>query len=111
MDNLAAVLRRVFFARAPRWSAGELVWLGCALTVVVLQRVGVSLLDLDGTQGGFRRAIFFSTTALLIGLALRFRWYFGAWLIALGILMNFIPMASHGGLMPVAFETSSPGPP
>ncbi len=105
MANFSAVLRRILFARAPRWSAGEFVWLGSALAVVVLQRIGVSLLDLDGTQGGFRRAIFFSTTALLIGLALRFRWYVGAWLIAAGILMNFIPMASHGGLMPVALET------
>ncbi len=105
MTNAPAAFSRILFARPPQWSAGEFVWLGSALAVVVAQRIAVSLLDLDGGQGDIRRVIFFTTTALLVGLALRFRWYIGAWLIAIGILMNFIPMASHGGLMPVAVET------
>ena len=27
----------------------------------------------------------------------------GAWLIAAGILLNFLPIAAHGGLMPVSY--------
>lgn len=37
-------------------------------------------------------------------IALRYRRYFGAWLIAAGIGLNLIPMVAHGGLMPVSYE-------
>mgnify|MGYP000895692520 CR=1 FL=1 len=49
--------------------------------------------------------MYFVTTALLILLALHFRRYLGSLLVALGIALNFVPMASHGGLMPVEYET------
>lgn len=98
-------LKRILIARPPKWSAGDLVWLGVALAIVAIQRVGVSLLDIDGAEGGLRRTIFFVTTGALILLAFRWRWYAGAWLIGIGIFLNFIPMVSHGGLMPVAYET------
>lgn len=37
-------------------------------------------------------------------IALRYRRYFGAWLIAAGIGLNLIPMIAHGGLMPISYD-------
>lgn len=37
-------------------------------------------------------------------IALRYRRYFGAWLVAAGIALNLIPMVAHGGLMPVSYD-------
>jgi hypothetical protein len=91
-------------ARVPSGGAGELVWVGLVLAVFLLQRFAVSILHHDGAQADFRRAIYFITTAALILLALHFRRFVGAWLLALGIALNFIPMASYGGLMPVSYE-------
>jgi hypothetical protein len=97
-------VRNWLFARPPHWGAGEFVWLGAAVVAFVAQRIGVSRLGQDGAEADARRAIFYSTTAVLIVLALHFRRIAGAWLIAIGITMNFIPMTAHGGLMPVAWE-------
>jgi hypothetical protein len=38
-----------------------------------------------------------------VGIALLFRRFYGAWLIAAGISLNFLPMLAHGGLMPVSY--------
>jgi hypothetical protein len=38
-------------------------------------------------------------------MALRFRRFAGAWLVALGIALNLPPILAHGGLMPVAYDT------
>jgi hypothetical protein len=38
-------------------------------------------------------------------MALHYRRIIGAWLVAAGIFLNLIPMAAHGGLMPIAIET------
>jgi len=94
-----------FFARATSPGAGEVISLGAAAALYLAQEVGISHLGREGVAGDFRRAVFFTTTLLLIGLALCLRRYFGAWAIAAGITLNFIPMAMHGGLMPVAYET------
>jgi len=85
-------------------SAGDLPWLAAAVVIYAIQEIGISHLERAGWQADLRRFIFFSTTGAVILLALHFRRYAGAWLIALGIAMNFVPMAAHGGLMPVAFE-------
>jgi hypothetical protein len=103
-DSGFAAAKHYVLARPPRWGVRELPWLGGAVAIFIAQRIGVSLLDQGGWQADLRRAIFFSTTFLLIALALHFRYYLGAWFIAAGIAMNFIPMASHGGLMPVSYE-------
>ena len=57
----------------------------------------------DGTPGLFRRSLFLVTTLLLVALALHFRRYLGAWLIAAGIVLNLAPIIAHGGLMPVSY--------
>jgi hypothetical protein len=93
------------FARATSPGAGEAICLGAAAALYLAQEVGISHLGREGIAGDLRRAVFFTTTLLLIGLALCLRRYVGAWLIAAGITLNFIPMAMHGGLMPVAYET------
>ena len=68
------------------------------------QQVAIRLVPTDGFAGGVRRALFFLTTGLLILLALHFRRFWGAWLVALGIFLNLIPMAAHGGSMPIDYE-------
>ncbi|MCC6381237.1 MAG: DUF5317 family protein, partial [Dehalococcoidia bacterium] len=68
------------------------------------QRAAISLLDREGAAADIRRGLYFLTTALLILLALHFRRCVGYLLVALGIALNFVPMASHGGLMPVDYE-------
>lgn len=92
-------------ARARLAGAGEAAWVATAVGLLVAQRVAISVLDRGGMEAELRRALFFVTTAALIGLALHFRRLAGAWLIAVGIALNFAPMAAHGGLMPVAIET------
>lgn len=93
------------FARSPLRGAGEFVWLAVVLAVFVSQRAAISLLGREGAAADARRAVYFVTTALLVLLALHFRRYLGSLLVALGIALNFVPMASHGGLMPVDYET------
>jgi hypothetical protein len=68
------------------------------------QQVAIRLVPTDGFAGGVRRALFFATTLLLILLALHFRRFWGAWLVAGGIFLNLIPMAAHGGSMPIDYE-------
>src|SRR6185295_20205506 len=71
------------------------------------QRMALTHLGQDGFAGDARRSVYFLTTAIVLALCFGFRRYVGAWVIALGIAMNFAPMAMHGGLMPVAYETVS----
>ena len=68
------------------------------------QQVAIRFVPTDGFAGGIRRALFFVTTAILVLLALHFRRFWGAWLVAAGIVMNLIPMAAHGGSMPIDYE-------
>jgi hypothetical protein len=84
--------------------AGQFVIFGLAALMFVAQRFAVTRLGLDGAEADLRRAIFYVTTVILIGLALMLRHYVGAWLVAAGITMNLIPIAAHDGLMPVAWE-------
>lgn len=98
LRNAISVARRAL-ARA-----GDPVFLAIAVTLFALQQVAIRAFALDGAAGSLRRAIFLSTTVALALLALRFRRYLGAWLIAAGILLNLVPMASHGGLMPVSYR-------
>jgi len=76
-----------------------------ALAVLVVQQFAIRGLGEGGFETTLRRSVFFATTAALCLLALRFRRIYGAWLISAGIFLNLIPMAAHGGLMPIALET------
>ncbi len=99
------LLRNPFsFARRFIARAGDPLFLAIAASLFVLQQVAIRAFSLNGAAGGLRRAIFFSTTIALALLALHFRRYAGAWLIAAGILLNLVPMAAHGGLMPVSYR-------
>lgn len=86
-------------------SIGEPVWLSIALGLFVAQELAITYIDPDGSWAWFRRAAFFVVTPLFVLVALHFRRFLGAWIIAAGITMNFLPMAAHGGNMPVAYET------
>lgn len=79
-----------------------LLLLGAA-AILVAQQLAISNLGRDGFEADLRRGIFFFTTPVLIGIALCFRRFAGAWFIAAGIALNFVPIAAHGGLMPVSY--------
>lgn len=86
-------------------AGGEHWVLLLAVALYATQEVSISMLDPEGGLAWLRRSIFFVTTPAFVLVALHFRRYAGAWIIAVGITMNFIPMAAHGGNMPVAYET------
>ncbi len=92
-------------ARASPVGAGELLLFAGAVALVAGQRMAVIYLDGSGWEGLGRRVLFFAATAIVLTLALHFRRFVGAWVIAAGIALNFVPMAAHGGLMPVAYDT------
>lgn len=92
-------------ARLPLRQAGNPAWLLAAAGVLVLQQVAVRGLGASGGEALLRRGIFLVTTILLIAMALRFRRFAGAWLVALGIALNLPPILAHGGLMPVSYDT------
>lgn len=92
-------------ARAPEGITGDLLWMGIAVFALLVQRVGVGLLPVDGISGGIRRALFVLPALLIFILLARFPRYVGAYVVAIGIVMNLLPMAAHGGLMPVAYDT------
>ncbi|MBA4180667.1 MAG: hypothetical protein C0506_08785 [Anaerolinea sp.] len=81
----------------------DFLWLACAIGILLAQQLAVLHLERDGAEALLRRGVFFVTTPALIVLALAFRRYIGAWLVAFGILLNFVPIAAHGGLMPVSY--------
>jgi len=83
--------------------AGELPFLAAAVALFAAQQAAIRGLALDGGAGEIRRAIFFPSTICLAILALHFRSWIGAWAIAAGIMLNLVPMAAHGGLMPVSY--------
>ena len=83
--------------------AGDFAILCLAAGIFVAQQVAISFLDTDGAAGVVRQVLFFSATLLLAAFALHFRRYWGAWLVALGILMNLLPMAAHNGSMPIDY--------
>jgi hypothetical protein len=69
------------------------------------QQLANRLLGAATFEDAVRRTVFLGTTVLLCAMALHFRRVLGAWLVAAGIALNLIPMAAHGGLMPIAIET------
>lgn len=83
---------------------GDSWYLGAAVAIFVAQQLAISIVDVDGAAGVARRTLFFATTILLVGIAVRFRRLWGAWLIAAGIVMNLVPMAAHSGAMPIDYE-------
>jgi hypothetical protein len=83
--------------------AGDLLVLAAAAAIFLSQQLAISYMPLDGTGGTLRRTLFFVTTIALAAMALHFRRYLGAWLVSAGIIMNLIPMAAHGGAMPIDF--------
>jgi hypothetical protein len=82
---------------------GDFVVLAAAAVIFLAQQLAISYLSPDGAAGFLRQALFFSTTLLLAALALRFRRFWGAWLVSLGILLNLVPMAFHNGSMPIDY--------
>jgi hypothetical protein len=90
--------------RRPFGALGESAWLILAIALFALQQIAIRTFPLDGAPGFARRAIFLVTTAALMLIALRYRRYLGAWLIAAGIGLNLLPMIAHGGLMPVSYN-------
>lgn len=83
--------------------AGDSLVLATAAVIFVAQQVAISNLGTGGAAGAFRQALFFSTTVVLALLALKLRRFWGAWLVALGIVLNLIPMAFHSGSMPIDY--------
>jgi hypothetical protein len=83
---------------------GDGWWLLGAATIFLAQQVGIRAADPDGWEGELRRGVFVVSTAALVILALRFRRFWGAWLIAAGIVMNLVPMSIHRGSMPIDYE-------
>jgi len=83
--------------------AGDSVVLAGAALIFAAQQIAISNIGTGGAAGAFRQALFFSTTIVLALLALRLRRFWGAWLVALGIVMNLVPMAFHSGSMPIDY--------
>ena len=96
-------LRPIWHAEKTPLGRGQLVLLLAAVAILAIQQLAISYLERDGLEADLRRGIFFATTPVLIGIALCFQQFWGAWLIAGGILLNFLPIAAHGGLMPVSY--------
>lgn len=83
--------------------AGDSLVLAIAAAIFVAQQVAISNIGTGGAAGAFRQVLFFSTTVVLALLALKLRRLWGAWLVALGILLNLVPMAFHSGSMPIDY--------
>ena len=83
--------------------AGDSLVLATAAVIFVAQQFAISNIGTGGTAGAFRQVLFFSTTVVLALLALKLRRLWGAWLVALGIVLNLIPMAFHSGSMPIDY--------
>ena len=84
--------------------AGDLWFLAAAGCISPTQQWGTGFLPPGGGHGALRRTLFFVSTVALVALALRFRRYWGAWLVAAGIVLNLVPMAAHAGAMPIDYE-------
>ena len=83
--------------------AGDSVVLALAAVIFLAQQLAISNIGTGGASGTFRQVLFFSTTIILALLALKLRRLWGAWLVALGIVLNLIPMAFHSGSMPIDY--------
>lgn len=83
--------------------AGDSVVLAIAAIIFFAQQLAISNLSPGGASGTVRQVLFFSTTVILALLALKLRRFWGAWLVALGILLNLVPMAAHSGSMPIDY--------
>lgn len=92
------------FAMKLRALRSEPALLAAAVLLFAAQEVAITSLAPDGDWDWLRRGVFLATTGMMIVVALSFRRFLGAWLVALGIAMNFAPMVAHGGNMPVAYE-------
>ena len=82
----------------------SLRWLAVAAVLAASQQFAIRRLGVDGAASEFRKLLFLVTTVALMVLALRFRRYVGAWLIAAGIGLNLLPILAHGGLMPASYS-------
>ncbi len=100
MPSIAAKLTALFRKGGGR----ELLALVSAIGLFTLQESAQTRIGPDSSLAWLRAAAFLAATILFIALALVLRRYVAAWVVAAGILMNFIPMAAHGGLMPIAYE-------
>lgn len=102
-----AHMRAVASARALPLGAGGLPLLAIAAAAFAVQQGAIRLLPAAQGYEALRQAAFLVTTAAVLYVALRLRTLIGAWLVAIGIVLNCVPMLAHGGTMPVAWETVS----
>lgn len=84
---------------------GSLLWLSVAVGAFALQQVAIRALPPSSGVDSLRQAIFVGTTLAVVAVALRYRAFLGAWLVAGGIVLNLLPVLAHSGNMPVAWET------
>ena len=85
--------------------ARELPWLLIALVLFAIQQLAIRRLGVSGFQSDVRRGLFLFIALAFVGLALHYRRFLGAWVMAAGIGLNLLPIVAHGGLMPVSYET------
>lgn len=81
-----------------------LLWLGVILAAFGTQHVALRSLQADGPAAAMRLLLFALSACALVAAALHFRRFVGAWLVALGVAMNFAPMAANDALMPTSYE-------
>lgn len=75
-----------------------------AVLLFIGQETAQTVIGPGSQLSWLRASTFFVTTLGFILAALLLRRYLAAWVVATGVAMNFLPMAAHGGLMPVAYE-------
>ena len=92
-------------AGGPLTGTSGVVLFVAAGVCLALQLVGMSIIPVDHEFAWARRGIFLVTTLVVFAFAFRFRYLLGAWLVAVGIALNLLPIIAHGGLMPIAWET------
>lgn len=68
------------------------------------QHVALRQLPAEGLSGWLRMGLFLVSAVALLALAMQFRRFAGAWLIAAGIALNFLPMAANNAMMPTSYE-------
>ncbi len=82
----------------------KLLLVGVLALSFAAQHLALRQLPADGPVGGLRMGLFLVSAAALVGLAVQFRRFAGAWLIAAGIALNFVPMAANDAMMPTSYE-------
>jgi hypothetical protein len=83
--------------------AGFVVSAVTAACILAIQQFAIRFLPASGALSILRPVTFVITTLLLLGVLWLFRRYIGTWFIAVGIVLNLIPIVAHRGLMPLSY--------